>query len=128
MRLTAALLLLSLPMAALGAWNPQGWERSPQRAGSLPTNPAEVTAGWLLAGYRNNLSPIDAARCPSFPTCSTYAVQAVHLHGPLTGAILTAARLISEGDEGLFAPYVRVDGVEKVWYPVEKSLLPKEQR
>lgn len=126
MRLAAAILILALPAAALAAWNPQGWEAQATRPPPLPTNPGEVAAGWLLAGYRNNLSPIDAARCPSFPTCSTYAVQAVHLHGPLTGAILTAARLISEGDEGLFAPYVRVDGVEKVWYPVEKSLLLKE--
>ncbi len=33
-----------------------------------------------------------------YPTCSAYARQALHKHGPLLGIFMTADRLIHEGD------------------------------
>ncbi|WP_419997092.1 membrane protein insertion efficiency factor YidD [Streptomyces boninensis] len=44
--------------------------------------------------YRTEVSPTRAARCPYTPSCSTYAVQALHRHGALRGLRLTAGRLL----------------------------------
>ncbi|KQV04779.1 hypothetical protein ASE03_11450 [Kitasatospora sp. Root187] len=44
--------------------------------------------------YRTRISPTRRACCPYTPTCSTYAVQALHRHGAVRGARLTAGRLL----------------------------------
>ena len=44
--------------------------------------------------YRRLISPLKPApTCRFHPTCSAYAVEAVHVHGVLRGAWLAAARL-----------------------------------
>ncbi len=48
--------------------------------------------------FQKYISPIDGARCPMYPTCSGYARQALHKHGPLLGMFMTADRLMHEGD------------------------------
>lgn len=52
-----------------------------------------------LDWYRTVLSPLDGKRCDMAPTCSLYAQQAFREEGPLLGFILTADRLLHEGDE-----------------------------
>lgn len=127
MRLAAAFLCLSLaasPVAATaGGWNPDGWEARRKAPEEGATHPASFMLTSLLAVYRDFVSPVDGAKCPSFPTCSTYAVAAVNKHGPLGGAVLTAARLVSEADEAAFSRWVYIGGEPKVWYPVEESVL-----
>ncbi|MET8627986.1 membrane protein insertion efficiency factor YidD [Kitasatospora sp. NPDC004669] len=44
--------------------------------------------------YRTEVSPRRPACCPYTPSCSTYAVQALHRHGALRGARLTVGRLL----------------------------------
>ncbi|MFJ4559889.1 membrane protein insertion efficiency factor YidD [Streptomyces massasporeus] len=44
--------------------------------------------------YRVEVSPTRPACCPYTPTCSTYAVQALHRHGALRGGRLILARLL----------------------------------
>ncbi|OKI02960.1 hypothetical protein AMK13_30115 [Streptomyces sp. CB02056] len=44
--------------------------------------------------YRAEVSPRRPACCPYTPSCSTYAVRALHRHGALRGARLTAGRLL----------------------------------
>ncbi|MFD0527683.1 membrane protein insertion efficiency factor YidD [Kitasatospora arboriphila] len=44
--------------------------------------------------YRTRISPTRAACCPYTPSCSTYAVQALHRHGAVRGSRLTAGRLL----------------------------------
>ena len=43
--------------------------------------------------YRSILSPLFPPVCRFQPTCSEYALDAVHVHGPLKGIALTAKRL-----------------------------------
>jgi putative membrane protein insertion efficiency factor len=43
--------------------------------------------------YRRLISPALPDRCKYYPTCSTYAVQAVRELGPLRGAVVAAWRL-----------------------------------
>ncbi|MFE4976547.1 membrane protein insertion efficiency factor YidD [Kitasatospora sp. NPDC056651] len=40
------------------------------------------------------VSPRRPACCPYTPSCSTYAVRALHRHGALRGARLTVGRLL----------------------------------
>ena len=44
--------------------------------------------------YRLLISPLLGARCRFYPSCSAYALEAVHVHGPWRGAWLTLRRLL----------------------------------
>jgi uncharacterized protein len=46
-----------------------------------------------IRAYRRFVSPAIPARCKYYPTCSTYAVEAVRELGPVRGAIVAAWRL-----------------------------------
>ena len=47
----------------------------------------------LVQGYRRWISPALAPHCRFAPTCSAYAVQALHAHGALWGSWLVVRRL-----------------------------------
>ncbi|MFB7471493.1 membrane protein insertion efficiency factor YidD [Kitasatospora sp. NPDC056184] len=71
--------------------------RAAHRADPAAPPPRGLAAGVLYGAvrhYRTEISPKRAACCPYTPTCSTYAVQALHRHGALRGARLTAGRLL----------------------------------
>ncbi|HEX4870898.1 MAG TPA: membrane protein insertion efficiency factor YidD [Nevskiaceae bacterium] len=44
--------------------------------------------------YKRLISSWLPPRCRFHPTCSTYALQALHRHGPWTGSRLTLCRLL----------------------------------
>lgn len=52
---------------------------------------------WLLLGlvqtYRYLISPWLGRRCRFYPSCSEYAVEALHRHGPWRGSWLTVRRV-----------------------------------
>jgi putative component of membrane protein insertase Oxa1/YidC/SpoIIIJ protein YidD len=51
-------------------------------------------AVWIwLWGYRRLISPANGESCTLYPSCSTYAAQAVGRHGPLLGGWMAAARV-----------------------------------
>jgi putative membrane protein insertion efficiency factor len=43
--------------------------------------------------YRAVISPMFPAACRFQPTCSQYAIEAIRIHGPLTGSGLALRRL-----------------------------------
>lgn len=49
---------------------------------------------FLIKFYRKFISPLKTTKCPYFPTCSTYGLQAVEKHGALKGGILAAWRIL----------------------------------
>ncbi|WP_150539406.1 membrane protein insertion efficiency factor YidD [Actinobacillus vicugnae] len=54
--------------------------------------------------YRYCISPLIGPRCRFYPTCSTYAVEAIKIHGAIKGGWLAAKRIArchpwSEGGE-----------------------------
>lgn len=53
--------------------------------------------GWILLFpvyiYKYGISPFTPASCRHIPTCSEYAVQAIKIHGPFKGFVLTAKRI-----------------------------------
>ena len=52
---------------------------------------------WLLSGliriYRVAISPMFPPHCRYWPTCSAYALEAVHRHGPAKGSWLALRRI-----------------------------------
>ncbi|WP_405607744.1 membrane protein insertion efficiency factor YidD [Streptomyces sp. NBC_01511] len=59
--------------------------------------PAGRTAGALYGAvrhYRAEISPDRPPCCPYTPSCSTYAVKALHRHGALRGGRLVVGRLL----------------------------------
>ena len=76
----------------------------------------------LFSIYRNHISPVDADRCPSVPTCSSYAIQAIQKHGFFMGWMMTVDRLIHEGEEEKsVSPVVYSKGKWKIFDPVENN-------
>lgn len=109
--------LLLWPAASGAAWNPPDWEKAPPRREEPPVSAVSTVLHGGLRFYQTALGPILGPRCPSQPSCSAFAVEAVRQEGPFFGSVLTAARLLSEGDEGGFSPFVFANGGWKIFDP-----------
>ena len=48
----------------------------------------------LISGYRLLLSPLLGASCRFYPSCSTYAVEAIQTHGAARGTWLALKRIL----------------------------------
>jgi len=46
-----------------------------------------------IRAYQLVVSPMLGPRCRFYPSCSTYAVEALRVHGPLRGTLLMVRRL-----------------------------------
>ena len=49
---------------------------------------------WSIHKYQKYLSPVKTTRCPYYPTCSNYALQAIEKDGALKGGILAGWRIL----------------------------------
>ena len=49
---------------------------------------------FLIRCYQKYLSPLKSTRCPYFPTCSQYSLEAVQKYGAVKGSILAAWRIL----------------------------------
>ena len=47
----------------------------------------------LIRGYRRWVSPALPPSCRFYPSCSAYAIEAVHRHGVIRGGWLTVKRM-----------------------------------
>jgi len=47
----------------------------------------------LIYFYQRWISPLLPPRCRYYPSCSTYAVEAIQLHGSIKGAFLATKRV-----------------------------------
>jgi len=62
--------------------------------------------------FVHSVSRVDGDRCPMYPTCSSYSLQAIEKHGFFLGIVMTADRLIHESNEMDYAPLIEAgDGV-----------------
>lgn len=55
--------------------------------------PAARLLTGLIGLYRRFVSPLLAPRCRFYPTCSTYAFEAVATHGAVKGTYLALRRI-----------------------------------
>ncbi len=56
-------------------------------------SPAAVIATWAIKAYQRLVSPAMGRNCRFQPTCSTYALEAVTVHGFVRGSWLGLRRL-----------------------------------
>lgn len=49
----------------------------------------------LIKLYQLTVSPLMQPSCRYTPTCSCYGVEAIKMHGPFKGGLLTLKRIIS---------------------------------
>src|SRR5690242_5569117 len=58
------------------------------------TNVAKIYLLGAVHFYQHWISPADGASCGFYPTCSGYAVDALHEHGAVVGFVMTAERVM----------------------------------
>lgn len=69
--------------------------------------------------FTKYISPVDGDRCPMYPSCSKYCLEASQKHGLFMGWIMTCDRLMRCGrDEVARSPGVLVNGVRHTYDPV----------
>ena len=49
---------------------------------------------WFIKFYRKYISPLKTTKCPYFPSCSEYGLEAIQKHGALKAGLLTIWRII----------------------------------
>ena len=68
--------------------------------------------------YQHYISPVIGDRCQMYPSCSSYAVEAIKKHGCLIGSVMTSDRLIHEANETDHAPVIEKEGDYRYYDPV----------
>jgi putative membrane protein insertion efficiency factor len=68
--------------------------------------------------YQQYISPVIGDRCQMYPSCSSYAVEAIRKHGCLIGSVMTSDRLIHEASETDYAPVIEKEGDYGYYDPV----------
>jgi len=48
----------------------------------------------IIKFYQRYISPMKGTKCPYFPTCSQYGIEAIEKHGTFKGSILAAWRIL----------------------------------
>jgi len=64
---------------------------------SLTDRPLGIVSRGLIGFvklYRLVLSPWLGANCRYFPSCSSYAIEAIKVHGPIKGTFMSAWRIV----------------------------------
>jgi len=109
----------------------EGLLRGPRkilRTGAETAGPAAAKPGIMesvaaapVRFYQNFLGSSWGHRCPSYPSCSNYALLAIQKHGVFLGSVMTFDRLQHEADEGRYAPAILAGGGIKVYDPLENN-------
>ncbi len=56
-------------------------------------DPGSLALTGAVRAYQLMVSPILGQNCRYLPSCSSYAIEAIETHGPVTGSWLAAKRL-----------------------------------
>lgn len=49
---------------------------------------------WVILFYQKYLSPLKSTKCPYFPSCSQYGLEAVRQYGAIRGGLLSMWRIL----------------------------------
>lgn len=73
--------------ADLQPWEPEDLKAQVEKPPPMP-NPARLPKDvslWLIRWYQKDIATRSISRCPFFPSCSHFAIQAIERHGFLAG-------------------------------------------
>lgn len=48
----------------------------------------------IIKLYQKYLSPLKSTKCPYYPTCSNYGIEAISRHGAVKGGMLATYRVL----------------------------------
>ena len=48
----------------------------------------------LIRFYQKHISPLKSTKCPYYPTCSNYGLEAIKKYGALKGGLLAIWRIL----------------------------------
>ena len=92
---------------------------------NVSSGPADTQTSPLLYPikfYRTYLSRIDGHRCPMYPSCSQYCMEAFEKHGAFLGWIMCSDRLMRCGrDETKVSTPVFINGEKLTFDPVSNN-------
>ena len=71
------------------------WENSPKKNDSH----SHHFFYYPIKFFKKYISKVDGQRCPMYPCCSSYSIEAIKKHGSWIGFIMTCDRLLHESDE-----------------------------
>lgn len=91
-------LVLCLPGHTLADWGPWQPPPAPTQAQDSPSEGDLSVLRFGVRFFQKYISPADGARCPMYPTCSAYALEAIDRHGAAIGTMMTVDRLFHETD------------------------------
>ena len=49
---------------------------------------------WIILFYKKYLSPLKSTKCPYYPSCSQYGLEAIQKHGVVKGSLLALWRIL----------------------------------
>jgi putative component of membrane protein insertase Oxa1/YidC/SpoIIIJ protein YidD len=121
-----SLILPASGYAGEGRWEePWGKQFSPSprevQKTISPPSPGQRAAEGLIRIFQKYISPVDGDRCPCYPTCSQYSVEAIRKHGAVIGLVMTFDRFMHESDEIRRVPLVKVYDSYRYYDPVENN-------
>jgi putative component of membrane protein insertase Oxa1/YidC/SpoIIIJ protein YidD len=116
-----ALIMVLLSGCATGGGVRSGSGVSSDGAKQTSRSQASPLTG-AVGFYRKFISGADGNRCPMYPSCSTYSLEAIQKHGAFLGWIMTCDRLMRCGrDELTLARRVQIQGQTYALDPVAKN-------
>lgn len=74
-----------------------------------------------IRAFQHYISPIDGQRCAMYPTCSSYALQALEKHGTVMGSFIFVDRLYHEGDPIEQERPINKFGYQRYYDPLENN-------
>lgn len=95
--LTPWLLILCFSLTTVSSeaqWQPWGQPSSAQHQPPRSESFNPLKQG--VRFFQRYISVVDSPRCPMYPTCSAYAIQALDKHGAVLGSFITVDRLLHE--------------------------------
>lgn len=106
-----------VPNPELEEWPPWGFaeqidtaEATNNAIDSGATGPAELVLSVLLFVYQKGISPVNGKNCPMYPSCSSYAKEAISNRGVVLGILSAADRLHRCGHDLQLYEKVYVEG------------------
>lgn len=95
-----------------------------------PAFPQKESPGDIYNFYQKFISDIRAQKCPMYPSCSKYAMEAFNERGLVNGFLITSDRLTRCGHEHKFYDMELVEGefkfIDLVTYPDSNSQMFKK--
>ena len=68
-------------------------KRTQQIESASPPSTVQLALSGAIRFYRTVISPTQGPRCGFYPSCSAFGLEAIHMHGPVQGTLMTADRL-----------------------------------